>query len=114
MEKSKLGIRAQLEKVLARPFIIMVQEPMLIACTVYMSVRMSCLSFDCGLDKCSSQFMYGSLYLMFEAIPIVFTEGHHFNLGETGLVFLPLPIGGLIAVILVSLPSSLSNCDMEL
>ncbi|EIW76467.1 hypothetical protein CONPUDRAFT_16955, partial [Coniophora puteana RWD-64-598 SS2] len=43
---------------------------------------------------------YGCLYLLFEAYPVVFTEGHHLNLGQSGLVFLPLPIGGIISVIL--------------
>jgi hypothetical protein len=43
MERSKFSISARVEKVLARPFIIMVQEPMLIASTVYMSVRISSL-----------------------------------------------------------------------
>jgi hypothetical protein len=36
-------------------------EPMLLAITIYMS------------------FTYGLLYLLFEAYPIVFVEGHGFN-----------------------------------
>lgn len=41
-------------------------------------------------------------YLMihcFQAFPIVFTKGHHLNQGVSGLMYLPLPIGGAIAVL---------------
>jgi len=68
--------------IVLRPFRILVQEPMLIAITAYMS------------------FLYGSLYLLFEAYPFVFTQGHHFNAGVSGLMFLPIPAGGVIAVVL--------------
>lgn len=66
--------------ILARPFQVFFREPMLIAITLYMS------------------FIYGVIYLLFEAYPIVFTEGHHLNNGATGLMFLPIPIGGAVAV----------------
>lgn len=57
-------------------------EPMLIAITLYMS------------------FVYGCIYLLFEAYPIVFTEGHHLNSGESGLMFLPLFLGGVTGCII--------------
>jgi len=78
-----LSFAKRVNNVLGRPFLILIREPMLIAITIYMS------------------FVYGCLYLLFEAYPIVFTEGHHFNAGISGLMFLPLPIGGLIAVVIV-------------
>lgn len=47
-------------------------------------------------------FVYGVLYLLFEAFPIVYSaaqpEGHGFNAGLTGLMFLPLFVGGAVAV----------------
>ena len=47
-------------------------------------------------------FVYGVLYLLFEAFPIVFSaakpEGHGFSAGITGLMFLPLFVGGAVAV----------------
>ena len=43
--------------------------------------------------------MYGCLYLLFEAYPIVFTEGHHFNQGVTGLMFLPVSLGGAVGCV---------------
>jgi hypothetical protein len=85
LEKVKrVGIARRVNNILGRPFVILIREPMLIAITVYMS------------------FVYGCLYLLFEAYPIVFTEAHHFNAGVSGLMFLPLPVGGLMAVITVS------------
>ena len=37
--------------------------------------------------------------MLFEAYPIVFTEGHGFNAGISGLMFLPLFVGGALAVL---------------
>ncbi|KAG7450646.1 MFS general substrate transporter [Guyanagaster necrorhizus] len=81
MERDTKTMAQQVEHVLARPFKILVQEPMLIASTIYMS------------------FVYGCLYLLFEAYPIVFTKGHHFSAGITGLAFLPILIGAASAVV---------------
>jgi len=53
---------------------------MLLAITLYMS------------------FVYGCIYLLFEAYPIVFNEGHHLNQGISGLTFLPLFLGGATGV----------------
>lgn len=39
---------------------------------------------------------------MFEAYPFVFTNPHHLSAGLSGLTFLPVAVGGTIAVILVS------------
>jgi len=82
MEKQKLTLTQRLEHVLAKPFLILVREPMLIAITAYMS------------------FVYGCLYLLFQAYPIVFGEGHHLSAGSSGLMFLPIPIGGALSVTL--------------
>lgn len=63
------------KKTVAKPFIMLVQEPMLAVLTLYVS------------------FIYGLIYLLFEAIPIVFEETHGLNAGEAGLVFLALLFG---------------------
>lgn len=55
---------------------------MLLAVTVYMS------------------FVYGVVYLLFEAFPFVFIYNHGFNTGEEGLAFLGFFAGGLSSVIL--------------
>ncbi|KAH7317498.1 MFS general substrate transporter [Rhizoctonia solani] len=56
-------------------------EPMLFSVTLYMS------------------FIYGCVYLLFAAYPIVFTQGHHLNAGASGLMFLPLFGGGIVGVV---------------
>ncbi|KAI0324201.1 MFS general substrate transporter [Cubamyces sp. BRFM 1775] len=81
LERNKMALGQRLKHVLGRPFIVLAREPMLIAITLYMS------------------FIYGCIYLLFEAYPIVFTEGHHFNEGITGLTFLPIFIGGVLGVL---------------
>ena len=45
-------------------------------------------------------FIYGIVYLLFEAIPIVFGGEHGLNAGETGLIFLALLLGGVTAVVI--------------
>lgn len=55
---------------------------MLLAVTLYMS------------------FVYGVVYLLFEAYPFVFVYNHGFNSGENGLAFLGFFTGGLLCVIL--------------
>ena len=85
----RVSFAERLNNVLRRPFAILIHEPMLIVITIYMS------------------FVYGCLYLLFEAYPIAFTEGHHFNAGISGLMFLPLPIGGMFAVITVRFRSAI-------
>ncbi|TCD68281.1 hypothetical protein EIP91_011247 [Steccherinum ochraceum] len=81
MEKKKVSIGQRMEEVISRPFKILVREPMLIAITLYMS------------------FIYGCIYLLFEAYPIVFTIGHHMSAGITGLMFLPIFLGACLGVL---------------
>lgn len=45
--------------------------------------------------------VYGTLYLLFAAFPIVFEEGYGWNAGENGLAFLGIMLGNLIAVVLI-------------
>ncbi|KZT02502.1 MFS general substrate transporter [Laetiporus sulphureus 93-53] len=82
LERQSKSVGQHARDVLARPFLILFQEPMLLAITTYMS------------------FVYGCIYLLFEAYPIVFTEGHNLNEGISGLMFLPIFIGGITGVVL--------------
>ncbi|KAG8856690.1 hypothetical protein FRB91_000395 [Serendipita sp. 411] len=68
-------------RILGRPWKIFFQEGMLVIITFYMS------------------FVYGLLYLLFLAYPVVFVVGHHLNALESGLTFLPLFLGGVVAVV---------------
>ena len=82
IERENLHWAKRLENILGRPFIMLFREPMLFAVTLYMS------------------FIYGCVYLLFAAYPIVFTQGHHMNAGASGLMFLPLFLGGVAGVII--------------
>ncbi|CCO32469.1 putative MFS-type transporter C409,08 [Rhizoctonia solani AG-1 IB] len=81
IERENLHWAKRIENILGRPFIMFFQEPMLFAVTLYMS------------------FIYGCVYLLFAACPIVFTQGHHLNAGASGLMFLPLFGGGIAGVV---------------
>ncbi|KAI0699229.1 MFS general substrate transporter [Cytidiella melzeri] len=70
---------------LVRPFILGFCEPMVFAWNLY-----------CAL-------LYGILYCWIESFGVVFIEQHGFNLGENGLAFICLPVGGTIAYA-ISLP----------
>ncbi|KAI5835231.1 MFS general substrate transporter [Schizophyllum commune Tattone D] len=80
IETQKTNWSTRAERILTRPFKILFREPMLLAITTYTS------------------FIYGCLYLLFESYPIVFEQGHGFNTGATGLTYLPIAVGGFIAV----------------
>ncbi|KAL7416318.1 major facilitator superfamily domain-containing protein [Mrakia frigida] len=83
LERKQTGFKARANDVFVRPFAMLVQEPMLAAITLYMSV------------------VYGILYLTFVSYPIIFGEGGHgFTAGPSGLMFLPLFFGSLLASIL--------------
>ena len=102
-ERQEWPIRSRVYHVLVRPWVIFFQEPMLASLTLYMSVRRACSTLHVQMMQLTDllQFVYGCLYLLFEAYPIVFTMGHGFNAGISGLMLLPIPIGGAAAVVLV-------------
>ncbi|GJN88991.1 hypothetical protein Rhopal_001962-T1 [Rhodotorula paludigena] len=74
------GLKGTLERTIFKPFVMLGQEPMLAVITLYMSL------------------VYGVVYLLFEAIPIVFEGRHGLNPGESGLIFLALLTGGVVGV----------------
>ena len=45
-----------------------------------------------------STLLYGVLYVWFESFPLVFGEIYRFNIGQQGLVFLGIFVGGLITL----------------
>ncbi|KAJ1029291.1 hypothetical protein NDA13_002542 [Ustilago tritici] len=82
IELVKIEWKDRLNKTLLKPFIMLGQEPMLLVMTIYLS------------------FVYGVVYLLFEAYPIVFSLGHGFNAGISGVMFVPFFLGGCAAVAL--------------
>lgn len=82
IEAKTVPMGERISGIVMKPVKILIFEPMLLLITVYMS------------------FVYGCLYLLFEAYPIVFIEGHGFNAGEGGLAFIPLFVGGVIGCLI--------------
>ncbi|TNY21912.1 major facilitator superfamily domain-containing protein [Rhodotorula diobovata] len=80
-KKNNDGISGTLKRTVLKPFIMLFEEPMLLVITLYMSL------------------VYGVVYLLFEAIPIVFEGRHGLNPLQSGLVFLALLTGGVLGVV---------------
>lgn len=81
VEKIEFTLKQRLDDILLKPFIMLAKEPMLMAVTLYMS------------------FVYGLIYLLFEAYPFVFIKVYHFNAGENGLAFLGFFMGGVVTTV---------------
>ncbi|EIM79674.1 MFS general substrate transporter [Stereum hirsutum FP-91666 SS1] len=81
MEANTLPLGQRVESTLSKPFKLLFLEPMMMATALYMS------------------FMFGTIYLLFEAYPIVFTQDHHLDAGVSGLAFLPISIGAACGAI---------------
>ncbi|KAG6829666.1 hypothetical protein H0H92_003909 [Tricholoma furcatifolium] len=65
---------------LSRPFVFIVTEPIVLLLAIYISV------------------MYGTLYAMFSAFPIVFQDHRGFTPGQGGLAFLGIGVGITLGV----------------
>lgn len=79
-DEKKVDMKEIVHKYLLRPFLMMALEPILDLVTVYMA------------------FIYGVLYLFFEAYPIAFQEVRGWNDGVGALPFLSITIGVVIGV----------------
>ncbi|KDN53529.1 putative mfs-multidrug-resistance transporter [Tilletiaria anomala UBC 951] len=82
LELAPLKAKDLLHATLLKPFAMLFMEPMLLALTVYLS------------------FVYGIVYLLFEAFPFVFQGVYGFNSLVSGLMFLPFFLGGVVGTIL--------------
>jgi DHA1 family multidrug resistance protein-like MFS transporter len=74
-EAQDWSVRAVAQRSVLRPFAMLAKEPILLLITLYMSV------------------IYGLLYGLFEALPIIFMEVRGFSAGQAALVFIGVGIG---------------------
>ncbi|KAL9063863.1 MAG: hypothetical protein Q9161_009236 [Pseudevernia consocians] len=79
-DENQVNMKEIINKYLFRPFVMMALEPILVLITLYMA------------------FIYGILYLFFEAYPIAFQEGRGWSAGVGALPFLGITIGVIIGV----------------
>ncbi|KAI0166609.1 major facilitator superfamily domain-containing protein [Xylariaceae sp. FL1272] len=71
----------QFKIALSRPWILLFREPIVFLLTIYLAI------------------IYGTLYLMFAAFPIIFEEIRHWGNGISGLAYLGLAVGMVGAVL---------------
>ncbi|KAK1835079.1 putative transporter mfs2 [Podospora conica] len=72
--------KAQMKKALSRPWILLFCEPIVLVMSIYIAI------------------VYGTLYLLFAAFPIVFQQGRGWSPGIGGLAFIGVAIGMMMAV----------------
>ncbi|KAK0642445.1 Efflux pump FUB11 [Lasiodiplodia hormozganensis] len=80
-EQGKVTIGEAFKTALSRPWILLFQEPIVLLLSIYMAI------------------IYGTLYMMFGAFPIVYQQGRGWSSGIGGLAFLGVAVGMLAAVI---------------
>ncbi|KAF8191270.1 MFS polyamine transporter [Pholiota molesta] len=74
-EKQDWSLKGVIQRTLFRPFIMLAMEPILLLVTVYLSM------------------VYGLLYALFEAFPVVFIVRRDFTIAQDGLIFIGIGIG---------------------
>ncbi|KAL8693192.1 MAG: hypothetical protein Q9218_001936 [Villophora microphyllina] len=79
--KPKPSLAQSFKIALSRPWILLLREPIVLLLSVYMAI------------------IYGTLYMLFSAFPIVYQEKRHWSQGIGSLPFLGVLIGMLAAVI---------------
>ena len=101
-----MGERAS--EILAKPWVLLVREPVLFAVTMYMAFvygtlvrRVLLHAIVPGRLIRLCWFFFVTQYMLFEAYPIVFHGVYGFNAGITGLMFLPILVGNAIGCLTV-------------
>ncbi|KAI0200583.1 polyamine transporter 1 [Astrocystis sublimbata] len=84
-EEIEIDFKELLQKNFTRPIRLLLLEPIVTLVSIYMA------------------FIYGLLYLFLTAYPLVFQGVHGFNAGQSGLAFLGMVVGQIIAGICVLL-----------
>lgn len=87
-DENRINMKEIVHKYLFRPFLMLILEPILVLITIYMA------------------FIYGILYLFFEAYPIAFQQVRGWNAGVGALPFLGLTIGVIIGIGLITYTSN--------
>ena len=81
-ERIDWSLKPLLKRTLFRPFHMLILEPILALVTVYLSL------------------VYGLLYALFDAFPVIFVDKRGFNLGQNGLVFISVGVGAILGSVL--------------
>ncbi|GAB1213578.1 hypothetical protein ATERTT37_002728 [Aspergillus terreus] len=80
IERGQVKLSKTLSTALSRPWLLMLREPIVLLFCIYMAI------------------IYGTLYMLFAAYPIVFQEARGWSEGIGGLAFLGILVGMVIGV----------------
>lgn len=80
IDQGKMSLQEAFKLALSRPWILLFREPIVFLLSLYMAI------------------VYGTLYMMFAAFPIVYQVDRGWNQGVGGLAFLGIMVGMLVAV----------------
>lgn len=80
-EKEVIALPKLLKTALSRPWILLFREPIVLLLSIYLAI------------------IYGTLYMMFAAFPVVYQEGYGWSQGIGGLAFVGVAVGIVLAVI---------------
>ncbi|GBF62437.1 efflux pump [Trichophyton mentagrophytes] len=84
VEQGKLSIGQAFKTALMRPWILLFREPIVLLLSTYMAI------------------VYGTLYMLFSAFPVVYQQHRGWSPGIGGLAFLGV-LGGILAAMVISL-----------
>ncbi|CAI7672244.1 unnamed protein product [Penicillium viridicatum] len=87
IDQGRLTLRAALKISLSRPMILLFQEPIVLLLSIYLAI------------------IYGTLYMLFGAFPIVYQLHRGWNQGVGGLAFIGVMIG-MIGAVAYSIPEN--------
>jgi multidrug resistance protein len=80
VEKGEKSLRSELKTAVSRPWILLFREPIVLLLSIYMAI------------------IYGTLYMMFAAFPIVYQQNRGWSEGIGGLAFIGVAVGMMSAV----------------
>ncbi|PKS08528.1 hypothetical protein jhhlp_004913 [Lomentospora prolificans] len=79
-ERGKISLRKSFATALSRPWILLFKEPIVLLLSLYMAI------------------VYGILYMLFAAFPIVYQQNRGWSQGISGLAFLGIMVGMMCAI----------------
>jgi multidrug resistance protein len=88
LEKGQLPLCRSMSRALSRPLVLLLRETIVQMLSTYVAI------------------VYGTLYMLFAAFPIIYEEGRGWNPGVAGLSFLGIMIG-MILGILTTIPANI-------
>lgn len=80
VEKGEKSLKSELKTAISRPWVLLFREPIVLLLSIYMAI------------------IYGTLYMMFAAFPIVYQQNRGWSEGIGGLAFIGVAIGMMIAI----------------